>query len=376
MIKDHKRSGFDEFEAAYIIRQLLSVLSYIHENSIINRDFRPENIMIESEEKYTHNDKEITLYNIRVADFKSARSFKITKKLNKKVGNPYYIAPEVLKRKYNEKCDIWSCGIILYVLLSGKPPFSGSNDKEVLEKVEQNLFEFFEKDLSKVSNEAKDLIRELTTYDPSKRPSAAESLKHKWLKSVLDLKIKSVNKDIVNETFKHFMNFSPEFKFQQAAFAYMIHHLTDQKDVKDLRKVFESFDVNNDGKLSHQEIIDGFKSANNQKTGKEDLLKVITKIDQDRSGFVEYEEFIRASINKKNFLTMERIKIVFDVFKNSKSNSITVSELKFILGLASKQFSDNVWDEIVQQIFHEVDENHDEAINYDEFRNIMIKLAI
>ena len=114
------------------MRQLLSVVFYCHSNSIINRDFRPENILIESEEKYIYDNKEITLYNIRISDFKSARTFKTSKKLNKKVGNPYYIAPEVLKRKYNEKCDIWSCGIIMYVLLTGKPPFSGSTDKEVL----------------------------------------------------------------------------------------------------------------------------------------------------------------------------------------------------------------------------------------------------
>lgn len=357
------------------MRQLLSVVSYCHSNSIINRDFRPENILIESEEKCTHNEKEISLYNIRVSDFKSARTFKNSKKLNKKVGNPYYIAPEVLKRKYNEKCDIWSCGIIMYVLLTGKPPFSGSTDKEVLDKVDQNLFEYFDKDLNKVSPECKDLIKELTKYDPSKRPSAAEALKSKWFKPVLDLKLISVNKETINETYKNFMNFSPEFKFQQAAFAYMIHHLTDQEDVREIRKTFESFDINNDGKLSHQEIIDGFKSAIHHKVEKE-ILKVIKKIDQDRSGFIELEEFVRASINKKNFISEERIKITFDLFKDSKSNAITVSELKIILGLASKQFSDKVWNEMVQQIFQQVDENNDEQINYDEFKNMMIKLVI
>ena len=138
-----ERKGLDEISTAHIMRQLLSVVFYCHSNSIINRDLRPENILIESEEKIVVDDRDITLFNIRISDFKSARTFKTSKKLNKKVGNPYYIAPEVLKRKYNEKCDIWSCGIIMYVLLTGKPPFSGSTDKEVLEKVEQNLFEYF-----------------------------------------------------------------------------------------------------------------------------------------------------------------------------------------------------------------------------------------
>ncbi len=144
IIKKENRP-FHEVTVAHLMKQLLSVVSYCHSGNIVNRDLRPENILVESIEKRIMDNDEIPLYNIRVSDFKSARSYKNSKKLNKKVGNPYYIAPEVLKRKYNEKCDIWSCGIILYILLTGKPPFGGSTDKEVLEKVESGKFEFFGK---------------------------------------------------------------------------------------------------------------------------------------------------------------------------------------------------------------------------------------
>ena len=125
----------EEQQVAHIMKQILSVVSYCHSNGIINRDLRPENILIDSYELHKVKGIELPFYYIKVNDFKSARTFKNSKNLNKKVGNPYYIAPEVLKRKYNEKCDIWSCGIIMYMLLSGKPPFSGNTDKEVLEKV-------------------------------------------------------------------------------------------------------------------------------------------------------------------------------------------------------------------------------------------------
>ena len=142
-----ENSPFHEISVAHIMKQLLSMVSYCHSGNIVNRDLRPENILVESiEKKYVQNE-EVCFYNIRVSDFKSARSYKNNKKLNKKVGNPYYIAPEVLKRKYNEKCDIWSCGIIMYILLCNKPPFAGSTDKEVLEKVESGAFEFFGKKL-------------------------------------------------------------------------------------------------------------------------------------------------------------------------------------------------------------------------------------
>lgn len=139
-------NGFPEISVAYIMKQLLSVVNYCHvAHNIVNRDYRLENILVDSVEyKYINNQK-VSLYSIKVCDFKSARSFKNFKKLNKKVGNPYYIAPEVLKRKYNEKCDLWSCGIIMYILLTGKPPFSGSTDKEVLEKVQSGVLEYFGK---------------------------------------------------------------------------------------------------------------------------------------------------------------------------------------------------------------------------------------
>jgi calcium-dependent protein kinase len=143
-----KRSrGYPEASVAYIMKQLLTVAAYCHSGNILNRDLRLENILVESIEwKEIHGD-EVPLLNIRVRDFKSARSYKNSKKLNKKVGNPYYVAPEVLKRKYNEKCDIWSCGIIAYILLCGKPPFSGTTDREVLDKVELGILEYFGKNI-------------------------------------------------------------------------------------------------------------------------------------------------------------------------------------------------------------------------------------
>jgi calcium-dependent protein kinase len=127
------------------MKQLISAVNYCHSSNIVNRDLRLENILVESVEKKIINGEEITFYNIRISDFKSGRSFKPSQKLNKKVGNPYYIAPEVLKRKYNEKCDMWSLGIIMYILLTCKPPFNGNTDKEILDKVEHNQFEYWGK---------------------------------------------------------------------------------------------------------------------------------------------------------------------------------------------------------------------------------------
>lgn len=111
---------FSESDAANIIQQVLSSLNYCHKKNIIHRDMKPENLLLDKDEK---NPK------IKIIDFGTATTFERGKWLTQKFGTPYYIAPEVLKKKYNEKCDIWSCGVILYILLCGYPPFNGKDDK-------------------------------------------------------------------------------------------------------------------------------------------------------------------------------------------------------------------------------------------------------
>jgi calcium-dependent protein kinase len=100
------------------------------------------------------------------------------------LGTPYYIAPEVLNKKYNEKCDIWSCGVIMYIILSGMPPFNGQNDQEIMKKVRIGKFSFSDPCWSNISDKAKDLITQLLTYDVDKRPSAEEALKHPWIQEM------------------------------------------------------------------------------------------------------------------------------------------------------------------------------------------------
>jgi calcium-dependent protein kinase len=119
---------------------------------------------------------------IKVIDFGTSQKFDPNKKMNQIFGTAYYIAPEVLKSDYNEKCDLWSIGVILYILLSGKPPFDGNDDKEIVSSVRIGTYSLTGSEWKNISNDAKDLIKKMLTYDPSQRITAEAAINHPWIK--------------------------------------------------------------------------------------------------------------------------------------------------------------------------------------------------
>ena len=198
-----RRKYFSEENAAEVISQLLSAIIYCHERRIVHRDLKPENILLE----HKSSDK----LQIKVIDFGTAKAFDPVKKLRATTGTAYYIAPEVLLKNYDERCDVWSCGVILYILLCGAPPFNGRDDAAIFEAVKRTTFTYrstfiliIGKIWNNVSNSAKDLINKMISYPPEQRISSQEAYAHEWLKS------KNFNKfqpDIANTIMSNLKNF-------------------------------------------------------------------------------------------------------------------------------------------------------------------------
>lgn len=147
----------------------------MHKQKIIHRDLKPENIL------FLNLEGEFVL---KIIDFGTAKKVRNTEKLKVVMGTPYYIAPEVIKGNYDLKCDIWTIGVILYVLLSGCPPFNGDTDEEIMLEILKGNYSFNISPLKGISCDAKDLISMMLRNKPNERPSAIELLQHNWFKDL------------------------------------------------------------------------------------------------------------------------------------------------------------------------------------------------
>lgn len=154
------------------MKQILSTIVYCHSKNIVHRDLKPENILFASDEQDSV---------LKICDFGTSALFNHKKYMKMRQGTAHYLAPEVIKGNYNEKCDVWSCGVILYILLAGKMPFGGRGDTEVLRSVEKAQFSIKGREFRNVSKKAKDLVVKMLTQDFKKRISAEEAFNHPWL---------------------------------------------------------------------------------------------------------------------------------------------------------------------------------------------------
>ena len=353
-----KKKVCKELEAAVIMKQLLSAIVYLHSKNIAHRDIKPENLLFES------HDENSTL---KVIDFGTSHTFHPRKKMTSKIGTPMYVAPEVIKGSYTEKCDIWSAGVVLYFLLSGNYPFFARNESDLYRKIQRGIYSLGGPRWNGISKEAKELIRSMLTKDPNKRCTALEALNNPWVKQSYKHKL---NISDAKTQLNDLRDFKATHKLQQAALTFIVSQLISNREKERFHKMFLMLDDNNDGKVSKDELIKGFKKifGEGYQTQTE-TQKIIDEIDLDGSGFIDLTEFVIATMNKKKLLSKDKLMAAFDMFDKDRSGAISANEIKDVL-----QQEVDIPDENWNQLIEEVDQNGDGVISLDEFTTMMYQL--
>ena len=347
-----------------IIQQVLSAIAYCHGNSIVHRDLKPENLLLDSKNNNI----------IKVIDFGTSARFVSENgqpaKLTQTFGTAYYIAPEVLNAAdesqanagYNEKCDIWSIGVILYILLSGRPPFDGKDDKEIVRKVKIGHYDLNLPEFKYVSREAIDLMKRMLTYDPDRRVSAEEALKHAWITKKAH---EDIDPEVTLNALKNLRNFNIEKKLQQATITYLVNQLAQKDDLIELQKAFKVLDTNCDGKLSRDELVDGYRKIYGE-LAESEVDKILARVDANGSGEIDYSEWIVATINKEKLLSKDKLKAAFQLFDRDGSGAISAEEVKQILSRGQK-IDERVWLDVISEV--DIDGNGE--IDFSEFTQMM-----
>ena len=317
-----------------------------------------------------YNKLKIKNFELKLIDFGCSKIFtQYRRTFEDTIGTLVYCSPEVLKNNYNQKCDIWSCGVIMYILLCGKYPFYGSTEEEITRKILIGNFNFDDKHFDNVSENAKDLIRKCLIHDKNKRITVKEALKHEFFSGEID--INNIFEDEVDtkKILYSLKNNSRKIsKFYQTVLTYLSYNFADKEELKRLRQIFYKIDLNLDGKISKEELYIAYKEAGIT-ISKEELEKIIKSIDFDGNGSIEYEEFIRVTLPKDQLFNDINLKNAFDMFDLDRNGSISMREILEVIG-ADKEIDKNVIEELKSEIL----KDGDEEIDFKHFKEIMNEL--
>ena len=352
-----KQKQFSEFEAAHIVRQVFSCIAYLHSINVIHRDIKPENLLLEEK-----ND----VFNIKLIDFGIATTNSKNGVIGM-IGTPSYIAPEVITGRYNEKCDVWSAGALMYILLSGYPPFQGPSTTDVFNMIKRCVYILDGYGWENISSDAKDLIRKMLT--PAKnRISAAQVLKHRWITS--HIKKDQVAPSEMEGVLNNLIQFNSDNALQDAAKLFIITQLMTSRELKEAKDIFLELDENGDGKLSREELMKGYRRFLSKESAQAIVDNIMHRVDTDNNGYIDYNEFLKAAIDVKKVATADYLRSAFELFDKDGNGKISLQELKSVLQAGGE--GDAIWQEIIKQ----VDVNGDGEIDIDEFTAIIQKVQI
>uniref|UniRef100_A0A7N0ZZR1 non-specific serine/threonine protein kinase n=1 Tax=Kalanchoe fedtschenkoi TaxID=63787 RepID=A0A7N0ZZR1_KALFE len=344
------RGHYTERNAAKLARTVLEVVEACHNLGIMHRDLKPENFLFVNDEEDSP---------LKAIDFGLSMFFKPGEIFSDVVGSPFYIAPEVLSKHYGAEVDIWSAGVIIYILLCGVPPFWAETEEDIFEEILHGNLDFSSDPWPCISDSAKDLVKKMLVRDPKYRISAREALCHPWVQIDGIAPDRPIDSAVLNRL----KQFSVMNKLKKMVFRVIAESLSDE-ELAELKELFKLIDTDNSGQITLEELESGMKKLGFNLNASE-IINLMRATDVNDSGTIDYGEFLAATLHTNKVDKDEHLLAAFSYFDKDGSGYITQDELQ----VACEGFG--IEAVRLEEMIREVDQDNDGKIDYTEFVAMM-----
>ncbi|KAG5019508.1 hypothetical protein AAZX31_06G153900 [Glycine max] len=347
-----QKGHYSERQAAKLIKTIVEVVEACHSLGVMHRDLKPENFLFDTVEEGAK---------LKTTDFGLSVFYKPGETFCDVVGSPYYVAPEVLRKHYGPEADVWSAGVILYILLSGVPPFWAETEQGIFRQILLGRIDFQSEPWPSISDSAKDLIRKMLDRNPKTRVTAHQVLCHPW---IVDDNI-APDKPLDSAVLSRLKQFSAMNKLKKMALRVIAERLSEE-EIGGLKELFRMIDADNSGTITFDELKEGLKRVGSELMESE-IKDLMDAADIDNSGTIDYGEFIAATVHLNKLEREENLVSAFSYFDKDGSGYITIDEIQ----QACKDFG--LDDVHIDEIVKEIDQDDDGQIDYGEFAAMMRK---
>uniref|UniRef100_J3M0R9 non-specific serine/threonine protein kinase n=1 Tax=Oryza brachyantha TaxID=4533 RepID=J3M0R9_ORYBR len=347
-----QRGHYSERKAAELTRIIVGVVEACHSLGVMHRDLKPENFLL------ANKDNDLSL---KAIDFGLSVFFKPGQVFTDVVGSPYYVAPEVLLKEYGPEADVWTAGVILYILLSGVPPFWAETQQGIFDAVLKGVIDFDSDPWPVISDSAKDLITKMLNPRPKERLTAHAVLCHPWIRDHGVAPDRPLDPAVLSRI----KQFSAMNKLKKMALRVIAESLSEE-EIAGLKEMFQTMDADNSGAITYDELKEGLRKYGSTLKDTE-IRDLMDAADIDNSGTIDYIEFIAATLHLNKLEREEHLVAAFSYFDKDGSGYITVDELQ----QACKEH--NMPDAFLDDVINEADQDNDGRIDYGEFVAMMTK---
>ena len=402
--KLEKLGKMDQIVVKFLMDQIFNAVAYLHEKNILHGDLKLENVLLytaskrggrrftsinqdfnedesltedinknyrqrKSSNKSKNYVRDMMNYEVKLIDFGCSKYFvqkNKKRKLKGIIGTSIYCSPEVVDNLYDERCDEWSCGVLMYILLCGEAPFTGDTEEEIFDKVKKCEYNFSNPAFKKVSKNCKDLIRRLLEPKKQYRITARDALRHPFFTESFDPNSAMTENTDLNYL-KHIINpINYVSKFHETIIAFLCVNYISVDEENNLRKLFRYIDKEGKNSISKKDLKLTLEEID-IKISDEELNKIFETVDENGTGFIEYQEFLRNACDIKTLLSEKNVKNVFHAICGDK-NLMSGEDIKRFVFHGAK-----VTEEALKEYFDSFGMKYETSIDFDEFYRMIKK---